>query len=89
MSGRRSRSSVGSVTGMTGGSGRPGAGGSVNSAGALPIKVAMACSSCARVTSRSVAWARVVSRRVCACATSTPETTPCLNRFTVICIAFS
>ena len=49
----------------------------------------MACSSCARETPRSVAWARVVSSCVCACATSTPETTPWLKRFIVICSAFS
>ena len=66
MSGRRSRSWAGSPTGIMGGPAAMDADGSVNSAGGFPIRIAIACSSCARPIPRSIACARAVSSCVCA-----------------------
>ena len=59
MSGRRSRSSEGTPAGMAGTFRASGAAGMEKVEAGLPIKVAMACSSWARCTPRSMAWAWV------------------------------
>ncbi len=55
---------------MSGGRVSSGRAGRPKSAGGLPMRIAMACSSCARWTVMSVACARVVSSCVWAWATS-------------------
>ncbi len=56
-SGRRSSSSEGKPIGTRGIAAASGAAAIENSAGALPMRTAIACSSCARCTPVSIAWA--------------------------------
>src|SRR5580692_10090811 len=88
ISGRRSRSSEGNPTG-TDGRWRTvsGAGARVNLAGGCPIKTAIACSNCARLTVMSVSCTRAASSCVCAWATSDMGAAPPSKRFWVNCSA--
>ena len=72
--------SEGSPIGMLGGWLLRGAAARLKSAGGLPIRIAMACSNCARCTVTSVFCTVVVSNWVCACATSDLGATPPLKR---------
>jgi hypothetical protein len=56
-----------------------GSGGRLNSAGGFPIRIATACSYCARATPTSIASARVVRSWVFDCSTSTSEVIPPWN----------
>ena len=58
----------------------------VNPEAGLPVNRAIACSSCARCTPRSIACACVVLSWVCASTTSARATVPALYRFCVSCI---
>src|SRR5229473_5349084 len=60
ISGRLSSSSEGTLIGTCGGGAVRGSGGRLNSAGGFPIRIATACSYCARNTPTSIAAARVV-----------------------------
>ena len=68
MSGRRSINCDGKPTGIKGGAVFKARSDSENSAGALPVSTAMACSNAARCTPSSISCARVVSSCVRACA---------------------
>ena len=83
MSGRCSSSAEGRPTGMAGGVAASGADGIVNPDAGCPTSAAIACSSCARRTPRSMDCARAVCSCVSACATSTPDARPPLYRFRV------
>ncbi len=75
-SGRRSSRVEGTPRGMGGGNAASGAGASENIAGGLPIRIAIACSVCARRTPTSMACASVLRSSVSAAAISALEATP-------------
>ena len=85
MSGRRSISVDGRPNGIAGGGVVTSFGAIDRLAGVSPMRVAIACSNCARPTPTSISCARVDSSCVFACATSAPDAIPAANRSSVSC----